>query len=66
MTRSVDELFVCCRSHAGKVDIRSVGLVIEGSDMVQRLRLNERVEFSVRCQFSQDKGEGTKTPPKVV
>lgn len=44
------------RSESENVDIQSVSLNIEGSDLVQKLRLNDRVEFDVHCRFTHTTG----------
>lgn len=45
------------RNNAECVDIQSVSLVIKGSDIVQTLQLNERVEFNVACRFTHSEGK---------
>jgi len=44
------------RSDQEQVDIQSISLNIEGSDLVQKLRLNDRVEFDVHCRFTHTSG----------
>ena len=41
-----------CSNNSEEVDIRSVSLQIQGSELVHSLQLNKRVAFEVTCKFT--------------